>query len=340
MNWKSISKYRVELMGFFALWIMFYHNEIRYGGANPLWVISKQGNVGVDAFLFLSGVGLYFSYNKQPQALSFYRRRLVRLLVPYLFLAIPFYWCRVVIEDVGVVEFFSYVSQYAFIRNGSITTWFIPCIAGCSIIFPAIYYAQNESVIVATKRLHRNTVTLIMIVVWFAVLLFIQNRFQSLYSNTEIALTRLIVFIIGCHCGKYVMEEKELPHSISLAGFTFIVVYTFYFRKMVTLPGFWIRMSYVPLALSWIFFICGVLSFLEGRFNIACFRVLRFAGVRSLEIYLTHIMIRWLYSNTIGMPYIENTGSVDYIIVMAVALLVSGVIQPVFAKIETFLLKE
>ena len=92
MSWKSLSKFRTELMGLACLWVMLHHTAFDWPLVlEPLERFSKYGNLGVDIFLLLSGVGLYYAWSGQPKLSDFYVRRFVRLLVPYLLFALP-YW--------------------------------------------------------------------------------------------------------------------------------------------------------------------------------------------------------------------------------------------------------
>ena len=60
MSWKSLSKFRSEIMGLACLWVMFHHNAFDWPNAlEPLKRFALYGNLGVDIFLLLSGVGLY-----------------------------------------------------------------------------------------------------------------------------------------------------------------------------------------------------------------------------------------------------------------------------------------
>ena len=61
-NLNQISKYRAELMGVSTLLILLCHaagNDVLM----PKWLmyVVAQGQLGVDIFLFLSGMGLYYS---------------------------------------------------------------------------------------------------------------------------------------------------------------------------------------------------------------------------------------------------------------------------------------
>ena len=75
---KDISTFRSELMGWSILWIMMLH--FTFNQIKPLGFIAQYGFAGVDIFLFVSGFGLFYSLNKDHNLVSFYRKRLLRIL--------------------------------------------------------------------------------------------------------------------------------------------------------------------------------------------------------------------------------------------------------------------
>ena len=86
-NWNSLSLYRSELMGVAILMIMFFHIEKFHAvsehpliSQSILYQFIQNGNSGVDVFAFLSGMGIYFAWSKRPELLSFYRKRVLRIL--------------------------------------------------------------------------------------------------------------------------------------------------------------------------------------------------------------------------------------------------------------------
>lgn len=72
LNYSLISKYRALLMGIAILFIMFCHLDVSQGhNGVPTTSLARALHVftvGVDMFLFLSGVGLYYSYTKRTQS--------------------------------------------------------------------------------------------------------------------------------------------------------------------------------------------------------------------------------------------------------------------------------
>lgn len=84
-EWGWLSKYRGELFGIAAIMIILHHLTIRNLGVltNPYMFIRVQGAMGVDIFLMLSGIGLYFSYTSCSLK-EFYFRRFKRIIPAYL----------------------------------------------------------------------------------------------------------------------------------------------------------------------------------------------------------------------------------------------------------------
>ena len=85
-NWKILQN-RNEIYGFCALWIMVFHIEKQVGLP---WHIPfftpfiQMGNAGVDVFMLLSGYCLCLSFARNPDWKSFYKKRVVRVVLPYL----------------------------------------------------------------------------------------------------------------------------------------------------------------------------------------------------------------------------------------------------------------
>lgn len=110
MRWGLLSKYKGELYGFSILWIMIFHglNFKNTGLPKIFKFISgflKHGNCGVEVFLFLSGVYLYYSMRKDDNVLSFYKKRVLRVYLPVLVID-GFYWLYTCIIKAGNIELF------------------------------------------------------------------------------------------------------------------------------------------------------------------------------------------------------------------------------------------
>ena len=65
-----ISKYRGELMGFAMIYVVMFH--VCGARHDTLWYcLARCGNLGVDIFLFLSGIGLWFAWTRNSSLRQF-----------------------------------------------------------------------------------------------------------------------------------------------------------------------------------------------------------------------------------------------------------------------------
>ena len=85
----NISRFRGELMGAAMLFIILFH--VALPREDAFFGLRRMGNVGVDMFLFLSGIGLWFSWMKNPSAKHFFIRRYLRIYPTWLIIACLFY---------------------------------------------------------------------------------------------------------------------------------------------------------------------------------------------------------------------------------------------------------
>lgn len=86
MNFTLISKYRSALMGVAILLIIIHHLAEKN-------TILRIGYVGVDIFLFVSGLGLVFAWKKLPDIKVFYKRRFLRVYPTWLLIGGFFLLC-------------------------------------------------------------------------------------------------------------------------------------------------------------------------------------------------------------------------------------------------------
>lgn len=89
IEWSDFSKYRSALMGAAMLFVMFFH--VTMPKSYMMYGVVRCGNIGVDMFLFLSGIGLWYSWTKQPSLKHFFKRRYLRIYPAWLIMALLFY---------------------------------------------------------------------------------------------------------------------------------------------------------------------------------------------------------------------------------------------------------
>ena len=64
VNLGDLSRYRTELMGLSALLILLCHSSSYVDMPQVMVYVLSAANIGVDLFLFLSGMGMWFSLSK------------------------------------------------------------------------------------------------------------------------------------------------------------------------------------------------------------------------------------------------------------------------------------
>ena len=300
----TFSTYRGELMGLAIISIMIFHftSDITRDTASALryslcsWYNSLISSIGVEVFLFLSGMGLYFSLRNKPDIHAFYRKRLVRILSPYMLYA-PIAWIIIdcVISHLSLAWVVYDVTMLSFWFQGRKTIWFITLILILYMVFPLIYN------LVESRRPTLNTL------ITFAVIAFILECYHranpASYDMTSIALTRIPIFIAGAYFGRKVYEKARLTPPmviLALAGLALKAVKLYFNHiglrnlpaSLATLSQY---MSYYSrylaawYSLGLILAATVILALLPMK---RLKKLLRAAGKLSLELYIVHITIR------------------------------------------------
>ena len=334
LHWGLVSKYRTEIMGLACIWVVLHHynNTMIFPDALwPLYRFTVYGNAGVDIFLFLSGIGLFFAFQKDSIRLGdFYIKRIVRLILPYILICVPYYiWVELYLKE---GSFWLNVTQLSFPLSRMIATWYIPAMLEFYLLFPAIYKLQN------TKKIKNHTAWVIMLSLFYALFLLVfKNLFPTLYENTEIALVRFIIFFVGCYFGHAVYEKKTFSTATVAAAATYIVMFSL-LRETSALSNFWIRLGYGPLAIS----LCVLAVFVLGWFKESniLLSVLRFFGNRSLEIYLLHVLFNNIWENIVGARHFDKWGAIDYLIIVAVSIIVSTLAHIIIGWLSSLILRK
>src|ERR1035437_2856765 len=145
MSLSILSEFRSELMGFAMLMVVFHHIAIDIN-SSLFAFLHYHGGFGVDVFLLLSGLGLYFSTKKGLNLKEFYLKRIIRI--------IPIYANVIAVVTLikGPYNLNAYlvkVSTLGYWFNGPIFDWFIPALLFLYLIYPLFYYVLNKNSIVS-----------------------------------------------------------------------------------------------------------------------------------------------------------------------------------------------
>ena len=139
VNLRLLSEYRTPLMGIAALMIILCHAN-GYGVAVPHAVRSllTLGNMGVDIFLFLSGIGCFYSLSKEPDTAKKKKKRFVRIFIPYALMQIPFWMYKLVVGDFEFIKELMVFSTIDFWTN-HVGAWYVALLVPLYIFTPPPY---------------------------------------------------------------------------------------------------------------------------------------------------------------------------------------------------------
>lgn len=340
MDWGFLSKYRSEIMGVCCLWIILHHNFCTFPDAfYGLRRFAEFGNIGVDVFLLLSGVGLYFSRRKKTTLREYYLRRFVRVLIPYLLIALP-YW--IWLESIAPEEsFLLNVTMLSFPLYGSIDTWYIFAILMFYFVAPVVFWLLERKKLFYF-RMNRHEMALLLIFGIIVVCFFLRKFTPVFYDNFEIALTRFAVFVLGCYMGEFVFfshskSDKKVSGEVALYSIMFLMLY-WLFRETSSLSEIWLRFSFIPVAIC----VCICVSYFMERFSYQgkMRRFFCYLGERSLEIYLSHVLIRDVFWHYYPEYLFDSQRILDYLLVIIISIGWSEIVHRVSQWLSKGILRD
>jgi peptidoglycan/LPS O-acetylase OafA/YrhL len=290
LNLDLISKYRNELFGLAIISIMVFHffnhfsSERLDGNGFAKFYMYGISSIGVDIFLFLSGMGLIFSMSKNSDLGQFYSKRLIRVVVPYAVWGTVFWiMSDMLAQGKGILQFLYDFSFLSFWIDGNTSLWYVGFIIIVYLAFPFLFKFLNS------ERSFPRLVLLIAIscALNYALFFFAPEE----YDNIEIAIGRIPIFLIGTYIGKRIYNHepfKKCDLALFLVG---LIVQTFEILKRygVIEYDFEIRRYAMGLfSISLIFIFVWLLSKIKVKF---IHTFLQNVGGLSFELYMTHVTV-------------------------------------------------
>ena len=286
MKLKDFSRYRNTWLGFAMVWMIIYHTDFSFHFM-PFDFIKSLGYGGVDICFFASGLGCYFSLNKDADVLRFMKRRLLRLAPAYL--AFMVFWLIGRAFIVGVsfpVVLGNLLGIQNFTGLGGDFNWYISALLLFYILAP--YFKRM------VDSLRGGALALA-----FALLVLCSVPFWGAY-NYLISVSRLPIFFIGIYAGKLCSQrDRALTRRESAAilsamalGMAWLLVVQKFFRGSLGNRGmYWYPFILITpglcLCLSW-----AALKAEKLRALSWIRRALDVVGKYSFELYLVHVPIR------------------------------------------------
>lgn len=297
LNWGLFSKYRPELYGIATVMIMIFHCQTVIPLSGIPNAINSQLNYGVDVFLLLSGISLYFSYSNDNNYGTFMKKRFDRTLIPYLCIGLFFWIWKYITAQFSLIDFLYNISGASLFfekNNGYLTLghtqiWYVTFIMIMYAVYPVIYKLLFN---VSEKRKHINFALLI--IFSLCITIFLRYYTPATYASNEVALTRIPVFLTGCYFGKAVKEKQKFKLTDYILFFSWLPLKLLETLIINPVSDDIVFHRYLGLFASFLVCFLMVLIF-ELLKNInwiikpAC-KVLSFFGNLSLEIYIIHVL--------------------------------------------------
>ena len=305
MNYELISRRRSELMGFAIIIVMLFH--VNTPRADAFFGLRRMGNLGVDIFLFLSGIGLWFSWAKQQNWKRFYINRALRIYPAWLLVAGYFYISHFhyghpryalpfggtgdagvdsVIDLVGEVLF-----NWDFWLHDELTFWYVPATMMLYIFAPM--YME----LVRRWPVYRWLVVLPLM--WPIMVQYITPIHQAV-GHIEIFWSRVPIFFLGINIAESIRQKKTIdraawPMVVGLFVASLGACVWLEQMRHGRFPLYTERMLYIVLAVTTVLIVSKLSN------PLLC-KALAWVGGISLEIYLVHIefILKPLYRLHLG----------------------------------------
>ena len=342
LSLESLSKYRSVLMGLEILLNIIFHfaedcrtYEIHYVGGVQ-WFDIYIHSSGVDMFLLLSGLGLYFSMKKGPERKAFYKKRFQKLLIPYVIVAVPAWlWLDVIWEKSGVFTFLKDISFVSFFFQEKRWFWYILMAGVCYVVFPYIFNLVEQARDRAEEKLRIMSLCLLTTVV----LILLELYHHDLYVNISIAVTRFPAFFAGVLIGKAVYEKRR----ISVGGVAALAVSAVILAGPLGLADKSIIGVYMAGFVNFclcLVFVLVLTRMSRSRFGLlrgterGIFLILGWFGKYTLELYLIHVAVRRIMKTLGFYTYRLSWEGIMILISLVLALVLHRMTDGIFKQLE------
>ncbi len=309
LNWNSLSKYRNQIYALSILWIFLFHADrcfpsLRIFKRVPRYII-KSGNIGVDIFLFLSGISMYYAMQRSKDTASFLKKRYAKILKIYLLFCVPYF---ILYYLSGTISLQSCIRQITFTKREGNTFWFLLCIFICYTIYPLLYKLISE------KKERWIVGGVVCYIAGLAVFNWIS---PEAFGFDEIIITRFPIFVIGALAGKKVYNKEEISSGLTFSMLLFLLFAGDLQRYLYQIPFLGeeevllSRLFGSIQAVGAIFLFAILLPYLSGTKAAA---LLEKFGTITLEFYVVHMAIRRVL---IQIVKVECTNKVEFLLFTA-----------------------
>ena len=330
MSLNIISRYRSVLFGISIISIILFHccedyvNAFQNGNVGSNLIVfgyyKMISSLGVEVFIFLSGLGLFYSMSNNSNVIRFYEKRVKRLIVPYVFVGIIFWGVfDLILNKEGITRFIKDFTFVTFFTEGQRTIWFIGVIFIFYLVFPLVY-----KLILSQAGVIK---TLILIIGIYGINYSILQLWPNIYYNIEIGIMRFPIFILGALCAYLIKNDVQNQNKIMIFFAIAIGLALKLADVFVDMPQYWSRIITTFYAIALILIVCIIVDKLHWqKFNSAMEKV----GEYSLELYMIHVCLRKIMKS-IGVYTCEFP---IYIGIIMISIILSVFLHMIISAIE------
>lgn len=291
MNLSLLSTYRTQLMGIATLMTIICHSA-GFGCYFPnsvLKTIVMHGSLGVDIFLFLSGLGCWYSLSKvqsinkhfggKHTVIQWFRKRMIRIFVPYAI-------CYFILQGIkgilyGSFDFWSELYLFSTLdywlhHRGY---WFIALIIPLYFLAPLINSTLNR----CQNRIGGGSLIILGLLILTSIYIDpVANSFNEFLYNAQSAFKRATNFILGMMIAPYCKARLSIKPLKTCLIFISLFSFQVFLREYY---GIYIFCNWCLIPILLIFF-CRILSICNRDTKAWAF--ITWMGAASLESYITN----------------------------------------------------
>lgn len=273
-------------MGFAIIIVMLFH--VPLSRLDPFFGLRRMGNLGVDIFFFLSGIGLWYSWAKQQDWRRFYLNRALRIYPAWLIVAGYFYISRFhgtttasYVDLAGDI-----IVNWDFWLHDELTFWYVPA------TMMLYLFAPPYMELVRRHPIYRWLVVLPLM--WCIIVQYVAPVHQAV-GHIEIFWSRVPIFFLGINFAEAVRQKCEIDKQAwwMIIGLFALSLWACIWLEQMRhgrFPLYTERMLYIVLAITTILIMSKVFDWLCGsKAGTYVNKWFAWVGGISLEIYLVHV---------------------------------------------------
>ena len=273
-------------MGFAIIIVMLFH--VNLSRSSAFFGLRRMGNIGVDIFFFLSGIGLWYSWAKQQDWKRFYMNRALRIYPAWLIIAGYFYvsnYTNLPVKNVtNTIDLIGDILiNWDFWLHDELTFWYVPATMMLYLFAP--FYME---------LIRRHPIFRWLVVVplmWCIITQYVTPVHQAV-GHIEIFWSRVPVFFLGINCAEAVRQKQQIDKQAwwMIIGMFALSLWACVWLEQMRhgkFPLYTERMLYIVLAITTIMIMTSVFDALSNKLG-AINKFFSFVGGISLEIYLLH----------------------------------------------------